>query len=139
MPSTVLFVEDDVQTLSVDIYKIVRANADVGTIRIKSLHLDMVFSPNTSAFAPVVLETTLHRVHEDVANANLVTAQGTRVKHERVAIGLGTDRYYRMWLKQINLEYGYNLVLVVRPIDIAGGTPTYGLAARWFELQPDVP
>ncbi len=136
--SVVLFVEDDSSGVTGSVYKLIRANTDVGTVRMKSLHLDMVFSPSSAASQPGVMEVALHRVHENVADVDLVTAQGSRVKVERVTFGRNTDRYYRMWLKAINIEYGQQLKLVVTTVSSPGGSPTYGLGARWWELQPDV-
>ncbi len=126
-------------TLSTADFATLRSNADVGAVRIKSLHMDYAFSPLATATKPVVVNISLHRVHEDVADANLIETEGTRVKFERLVIGRVSDRYYRMWLKQINLERGYKLVVHVDGDDIAGGAPSWGLGARWWELAPDSP
>lgn len=118
-------------------YVIVNANADVGTVRMKSLHIDLCFSPNAAATKPAVVQVCLHRVHADVPNANLLENEGSRVKYEQVTIGRTTDRYYRMWLKQINLEFGYHLVLDLNGTDVGAGNPSYALGARWWELIPE--
>ncbi len=128
---------DDVQTISVTKFKIIRANADRGPVRIKSLHLDMVFSPAGSATTPVVVDVTLHRVPADLGTANLVSTEGTRVKYERLTVGRSTDRYYRMWFEAINIEHGYHIILAAAPVDIVGGTPTWALGGRWWELIND--
>ncbi len=105
----------------------------------KSVHVDMVFSPNSSATYPNVVQVTLHRVHEDVPTANLIHTEGSRVKYERLTIGRSTDRYYRMWLKEINVEFGYMLVLALNAVNVAGGTPSFGVGAKWWELRTDSP
>ncbi len=112
-------------------------NSDPGARRFKSLHFDMVFSPATSATRPVVMDCVLHRHHLDLATSNLSRAEGTRVKFERLTVGRGTDRYYRMWAEAINLEFGYELTLVVDPIDITGGAPSFALGRKSWELVTD--
>ncbi len=124
-------------TFNTNNYMTVRDNADIGVVRMKSLHIDMCFSPNASAIRPIGINCTLHRVHSDVGTANLVETEGSRVKFERLTVGSTTDRYYRMWLKQINLEFGYKLILHLDPEEIVGGTPSFGIFARWWELTPD--
>lgn len=113
----------------------IEVNLDAGVIRMKSLHMDMVFSPDSAATGPVVVDVCLHRHHNDLTSGNLNDDEGaTRVKYERLTVGRGTDRYYRMWLKEINLENGQELTLMIRPIDITLGTPSYGLGAKWWQF-----
>lgn len=118
-------------------YLILRDNTDTGAIRMKSLHIDMVFSPLASADRPVGVQCHLHRVHNNVPNANLSLAEGSRVKYEILTVGRLTDRYYRMWLKEINLEFGYHLILVINAFNVTGGNPSAGVAAKWWELTTD--
>ncbi len=115
-------------------YSLIQTNLDQGVIRMKSVHIDMVFSPLGGASACVVMDVCLHRHHVDLANADLDDDEGTRVKYERLVVGEDTSRYYRMWLKAINLENGYALTLVSRPIDVGGGSPSFGLGARFWQM-----
>ncbi len=124
-------------SLSTTAYHVIRTNSDIGVVRIKSLHLDFVISPASGATQPLVVDIGLHRVHEDVPNANLVITEGSRIKFERLTIGEGTDRYYRLFFKEVNLEFGYAIRLVMEPIDVAGGSPGIGIGGRWWELTPD--
>lgn len=130
-------VHQETTALSTTQFYVIRTNSDAGVVRIKSLHLDMVFSPASAATGPILVEVGLHRHHENLAQSNLDRQEGTRVKYETLAVGRTTDRYYRMWLKQINLEFGYMLTLAVVPVDITSGTPGFGLSSKRWELTVD--
>ncbi len=127
----------DVATISATRAILLRTNTDLGVVRMKSIHCDMVFNPHATASTAVLVVATIHRVQNDLGDSSLTRGEGTRVKHEVLAIGRNTDRYYRMWVQAINLEFGYKLVLVITPINITGGDPTFGLMAKWWELKPD--
>ncbi len=132
-------VDRSTTTLSTSDFTVIRDNTDIQPIRMKGLHVDMVVSPNSGATKPISIRFHLHRVHNNVANANLSYAEGTRVKHEVITVGQLTDRYYRMYLKEINIEFGYHLVFVATPVDIAGGTPTFAMVGKWWEIAADSP
>ena len=128
---------EDTTSLGTTQFYQIQFNTTPGVKRLKSIHLDMVFSPASSATGPIVVSCGLHRYHEDLASSNLDRAEGTRVKYERLTVGRTTDRYFRMWLEQINLENGYELTLAVVPVDIVSGTPSFALGGRWWELVTD--
>ncbi len=121
-------------TLSADALTLIQTNLDPGVKRLKSVHVDLCVSPNATASLPVIVDMSLHRHHNSVALADLDDDEGTRLKFERMSVGRTTDRYFRMWLKAINLENGYNLSVIVRPADATGGDPTYGLGIRYWEM-----
>lgn len=129
--SITLFTTTDISTL--------RSNSDTGTVRMKSIHVDFVVSPNASATKPIAVRFAMHRLHEDVPDANVIYTEGSRVKHEVLTVGRLTDRYYRMWLKEINVEFGYKLLMEMRIVDTGGGAPSIGWVAKWWELRDDAP
>ncbi len=138
MPSPELITSGGTFTaLSATQFYTIADNADVGPLRMKSLHIDFAISPNATADRPVIVDFVLHRHHRDLSTADLASTEGTRVKFERVTVGRTTDRYYRMWLKQINLENGYELTCAIVPVLITGGTPSGGAGWKFWQLTVD--